>query len=98
MTYKPDIADLRESPSLDVFEILLEEQAEVSFYDPHVKSLRAAGSVHEGAADLNAALADADVAILLQAHKAFDLAEIAEGAKVLFDTRGVANGASVVRL
>jgi nucleotide sugar dehydrogenase len=98
MTYKPDIADLRESPSLDVFEILLEEQAEVSFYDPHVKSLRAAGSVHEGAADLNAALADADVAILLQAHKAFDLAEIAEAAKVLFDTRGVANGASVVRL
>jgi UDP-N-acetyl-D-mannosaminuronate dehydrogenase len=43
-------------------------------------------------------LAGADVAILLQAHKAFDLAEIAEAAKVLFDTRGVANGASVVRL
>lgn len=98
MTYKPDIADLRESPSLDVFEILLEEQADVAFFDPHVNSLRAAGSVHEGATDLNAALAEADVAILLQAHKAFDLAEIASGAKVLFDTRGVASGDNVVRL
>jgi UDP-N-acetyl-D-glucosamine dehydrogenase len=98
MTYKPDIADLRESPSLDVFEILLEEQTEVAFFDPHVNSLRAAGSVHERAADLNAALADADVAILLQAHKAFDLGEIASRTKVLFDTRGVASGASVVRL
>lgn len=98
MTYKPDIADLRESPSLDVFEILLEEQADVAFFDPHVNSLRAAGTVHEGATDLNAALAEADVAILLQSHKAFDLAEIASGAKVLFDTRGVASGDSVVRL
>lgn len=98
MTYKPDIADLRESPSLDVFEILLEEQADVAFFDPHVNSLRAAGTVHEGATDLNRALAEADVAILLQAHKAFDLAEIASGAKVLFDTRGVASGDSVVRL
>jgi UDP-N-acetyl-D-glucosamine dehydrogenase len=98
MTYKPDIADLRESPSLDVFEILLEEQADVSFFDPHVNSLRAAGTVHEGAADLNAALAEADVAILLQAHKAFDLAKIAAATKVLFDTRGVASGDSVVRL
>jgi FKBP-type peptidyl-prolyl cis-trans isomerase len=98
MTYKPDIADLRESPSLDVFEILLEEQADVAFFDPHVNSLRAAGTVHEGAADLNAALAEADVAILLQAHKAFDLTKIAAGTKVLFDTRGVASGDSVVRL
>jgi nucleotide sugar dehydrogenase len=98
MTYKPDIADLRESPSLDVFEILLEEQADVTFFDPHVNSLRAAGTVHEGAADLNAALAEADVAILLQAHKAFDLAKIAAATKVLFDTRGVASGDSVVRL
>jgi nucleotide sugar dehydrogenase len=98
MTYKPDIADLRESPSLEIFEILLDEQAEVSFFDPHATSLRAAGSVHETVGDLEASLAEADVAILLQAHKAFDLDKIAAGTKVLFDTRGVATGASVVRL
>lgn len=98
MTYKPDIADLRESPSLEIFEILLDEEADVTFFDPHATSLRAAGSVYETVPNLDQALADADVAILLQAHKAFDLEKIADSTRVLFDTRGVAAGENVVRL
>jgi nucleotide sugar dehydrogenase len=98
MTYKPDIADLRESPSLEIFEILKDEQADVRFFDPHAKSFRSGGEVFESEAELIESVAAADVAILLQAHKAFDLNEIASNAKILFDTRGVATGASVVRL
>jgi len=40
------------------------------------------------AADLQAAVAAADLVILLQAHRDYDLARIAATARLLLDTRG----------
>jgi UDP-N-acetyl-D-glucosamine dehydrogenase len=37
--YKRDVADVRESPSLDVIELLVEHGALVEYHDPHVESL-----------------------------------------------------------
>ncbi|NDH65632.1 MAG: nucleotide sugar dehydrogenase [Microbacteriaceae bacterium] len=98
MTYKPDIADMRESPSLEIFEILLEEGAEASFFDPHAKSARIGGEVKQSQPNLQIALDENDVVILLQAHKAFDLDAIVAGSKSVFDTRGILAGANVERL
>ena len=98
MTYKPDIADLRESPSLEIFEILKQEGALVAFCDPHVSSARIGDAVFHRQDDVLAAVADSDVAVLLQAHKAFDLEAIAESARWLFDTRGILRGENVDRL
>lgn len=98
MTYKPDIADLRESPSLEILEILLHEGAQASFFDPHVSKARIGGEVVQGQPDLDAAIADSDVVVLLQAHKAFDLDRIVSSSKWLFDTRGITSGANVERL
>ena len=39
VAYKKDISDMRESPSLDIIELLLEKNAEVSFHDPFVDEL-----------------------------------------------------------
>jgi UDP-N-acetyl-D-mannosaminuronate dehydrogenase len=47
--------------------------------------------------DLQAALADADVTILLQAHQEYDLAQMAASTPRMFDTRGKVPG-DVVRL
>jgi UDP-N-acetyl-D-mannosaminuronate dehydrogenase len=41
------------------------------------------------AADLPAAVATADLVILLQPHQGYDLAQIAATARLLLDTRGV---------
>ena len=98
MTYKPDIADLRESPSLEIFEILKHEGAEVAFCDPHVSSARIGDEVFHRQDDVLAAVAESDVAVLLQAHKAFDLDAIAGSARWLFDTRGILRGENVDRL
>ena len=98
MTYKPDIADLRESPSLEIFEILLHEGADVQFCDPHVSSARIGGQVFERQEDVAQAVAASDVAVLLQAHKAFDLQSISSNAKWLFDTRGILSGENIDRL
>ena len=36
VAYKPDIADVRESPALKLIELLRNAGAEVSYHDPHV--------------------------------------------------------------
>lgn len=98
ITYKPDIADLRESPSLDVVKILMEKKAEVRFYDPFVPTFKSGTEILTGESDLDAALDNADVVVLLQAHSAYDLSRIQAKAKVVFDTRGKLSGSNVVRL
>jgi nucleotide sugar dehydrogenase len=98
VTYKPDIADLRESPALEVAELLLDKGADMVFHDPHATQFRVHGEMLQGQTDLDAALAAADVVVLLQAHKAYDLKDIASKSKVIFDTRGKLSGANVERL
>jgi len=97
-TYKPDIADLRESPSLEVAELLVAKGANMTFHDPHATSFRMHGDVYNRVDDLDAALAKADVVVLLVAHAAYDLEDIKSKSKVIFDTRGKLSGANVERL
>ena len=97
-TYKPDIADLRESPSLEVAELLVEKGSNMTFHDPHAESFRMHGEVYHRVDDLDAALAKADVVVLLVAHAAYDLEDIKSKSKMIFDTRGKLSGANVERL
>jgi UDP-N-acetyl-D-glucosamine dehydrogenase len=98
MTYKPDIADMRESPSAEVAELLVEKGAVTKFYDPHVEVFKHHDLVIDGEKDLDAALKAADVVVLLQNHKAYDLDDIVKKSKVIFDTRGILRAPNVVRL
>jgi len=98
MTYKPDIADMRESPSAEVAELLVEKGAVTKFYDPHVEVFKHHDLVIDGEKDLDAALKVADVVVVLQNHKAYDLDDIVKKSKVVFDTRGTLRAPNVVRL
>ena len=98
ITYKPDIADLRESPSLEVVSILREKNADLRFFDPFVPTFKSHGEVLTGESNLDEALAEADIVVLLQAHAAYNLADIQAKSKLVFDTRGKMTGANVVRL
>ncbi len=98
MTYKPDIADMRESPSAEVAELLVEKGAVTKFYDPHVEVFKHHDLVIDGEKDLDAALRAADVVVVLQNHKAYDLDDIVKKSKVVFDTRGTLRAPNVVRL
>lgn len=98
ITYKPDIADLRESPSLEVVSILREKNADLRFFDPFVPTFKSHGEVLTGESNLDQALAEADIVVLLQAHASYNLAGIQAKSKLVFDTRGKMSGANVVRL
>jgi UDP-N-acetyl-D-glucosamine dehydrogenase len=89
VTYKRDIADQRESPARPLARKLLARGARLSYHDPYVPSWLIDGRSIPLADDLDAALADADLVILLQAHQAYDPAQLAGAARLLLDTRGV---------
>ncbi|GAA3249019.1 nucleotide sugar dehydrogenase [Nonomuraea helvata] len=99
VTYKPDIADERETPALPVARALLELGAELSFADPYVKEWAVDGTPVPREEDLAEAVINADVTLLLQQHAAFDLDMVEAKAKLVLDTRGVlTEGERVERL
>lgn len=98
VTYKPDIADQRESPAKPIAQQLIDKGADVVFHDPHVETWRLGDRSLERVPDLDAALGEADVCVLLQNHSAYDLASLSAGARRLFDTRGVVRDGKAVRL
>ncbi len=90
VSYKADIADTRETPATALRLAFNHAGAEVTYYDPLVPVWRAAGGVHlRSEPDLDTALASCDLAVLVQAHTAFDLIRIAKLAPLVFDTRGI---------
>lgn len=106
VTYKADIADQRESPVRPLARELLSKGAIVQFADPYVSTwnVDSEHSDHDGdtilnsVSDTDAAVKDADIVVLLQNHKDFDLSKIAATAKFILDTRGVLSGDNVSRL
>jgi nucleotide sugar dehydrogenase len=95
VTYKPDVGDVRESPSLMAMKALHRKGAVVSFHDPFVEEVPVNG-VSIRRKDLLEGLAEADLVLLLTPHSSYDLDCIADRASLVFDTRN-AYGASVPR-
>ncbi len=98
VTYKPDIADQRESPAVDIAKMFEQRGARVVFHDPFVQTWRLPEHDLERVSDLDAALADADLTVLLQPHRSYDMEHLAATTPLLFDTRGRASASDHVAL
>lgn len=98
VTYKPNIADQRESPALPVAAALAERGAIISFHDPAVSQWEAAGQIFTAVDDVETAVSDADVVVLLQQHAGYDAEDLSTRARIFFDTRGATKGTSAFRL
>src|SRR6266704_1542455 len=90
VTYKKDIADQRESPARPIARKLRARGAALAYHDPYVPAWQVDGQDVPRACDPQAAVAAADLVIVLQAHREYDLARIARTARLLLDTRGAA--------
>ena len=88
VAYKRDVSDMRESPAIDVIELLHQKGAKVSYVDPYVPEFR------EGHLALDSLPADVDasgfdIAVIVTDHTHFDYARILATAPVVFDTRAI---------
>jgi UDP-N-acetyl-D-glucosamine dehydrogenase len=94
VAYKRNVSDYRESPALDIMELLRKQGAEVFYADPHVPQVRLDGSPMRAVPCDAQQLAAADLVIVVTDHAAFDPKLIATSAKLVLDTRNLLKGLS----
>jgi UDP-N-acetyl-D-glucosamine dehydrogenase len=87
VAYKADVADVRDSPALEIIEGLSAKGALVEYHDPHVSSLLVGTRPMKSIAWDRAALAARDVVLVLTAHASYDWAAIVREAPLVIDTR-----------
>jgi UDP-N-acetyl-D-glucosamine dehydrogenase len=85
VSYKPNVSDLRESPSIKILELLAEAGADVSYHDPHVPHLPDLGLSSMELTE--EALVQADCVVIATHHDAFDLRLVTKSAKKVVDLR-----------
>ena len=98
VTYKANVKDQRESPARPIAELLAAKGARLSYHDPRVARWTTEIGELESETDLEGAVAAADVVMLLQAHREYDVDALAELAQLFFDTRGKSRIAKAIRL
>jgi|RhiMethySRZTD1v2_1073278.scaffolds.fasta_scaffold00929_16 UDP-N-acetyl-D-glucosamine dehydrogenase len=98
VTYKPDIGDTRESPAVPLARTLIQQGAKLRFHDPLVKQFAVSGYEVARVDDVYESLAEADIGVLLQDHRGYDVEAMAAVSRRFFDTRGVARPAGHVQL
>ncbi|MER6619905.1 MULTISPECIES: nucleotide sugar dehydrogenase [unclassified Streptomyces] len=98
VTYKPDLADRQGSPAQEIAVRLMELGASVSYHDPHVPSWNVLDHPVPRADSLYEAAADADLTILLQHHRTYDLQGLSVKAQLMLDTRGATPTGAAHRL
>ncbi|HUU49985.1 MAG TPA: nucleotide sugar dehydrogenase, partial [Nitrospinota bacterium] len=87
VTYKKDINDIRESPALDIINILLEKGARVSFNDPYIQKLDDYNDRIEFVELNTKKLKDSDCLVIVTDHSIYDYSWIVKHSNLVVDTR-----------
>ena len=92
IAYKRDVSDMRESPALDILQLLHRRGAELSYTDPYVPALK------EGSVSLQSIEEDRvdgiDCAVITTDHTAFHYRAMPERFPLVVDTRNALKGHS----
>lgn len=88
LSYKPDVNDMRESPSLEIIKSLSEGGAIVEFHDPYIPFYLDSNSQIKNTVLLNYnLLPQYDCVVLVTNHTSYDYPAIARQANLIIDTR-----------
>ncbi len=101
MAYKPDIDDVRESPALDIHEILLSKGAIVSYHDFYVPQVKFNGREIKSIELSEEILENQDCVVITTNHSRYDWEWIVKHSKLVVDTRNATrriNSDRIIRL
>lgn len=88
VAYKQDIDDYRESPALEVIEILKKNGVNVEYYDPWISQYKYHGQVTKGMTEITPEqVASYDLLMITAAHTNVDYDMLQKNAKAIFDTK-----------
>lgn len=92
VAYKKNVDDMRESPSVEIMELLRAKGAEIDYSDPHVPLFPKMRSHRFDLASVDLTpekIGQYDLVLLATDHSAFDYEMIKKSARLIVDTRGV---------
>ena len=98
VAYKPNVGDVRESPAIDIAQLLHKRGAVVSYSDPYVPKLAQAGMELESVALGEALARGLDCALITTNHECFDYDAIARQAPLVVDTRNALKGITAAHI
>ena len=101
VAYKRNTDDVRESPALEIIQLLEAEGAEVSYTDPYVPHLHENGRRLASSPLDERTVSGADCVLVVTDHTAVDYPMIARHARIVVDTRnalGALPGKHIVRI
>ena len=87
VAYKKDISDMRESPAIDIAELLLDKDVDISYYDPYVEEFKVSGHIINREVDINS-FEDYDMLLVLTPHSNFAQLDFNNLKTIIFDTTG----------
>jgi len=97
LAYKPNVDDMRESPTFILLDLIKNRGGEVAYYDPHIPKIEptrehAHWSGTKSVSWDRETLAGFDAVIVATAHKAVNYQELADWAPCIVDTRNAMAG------
>jgi UDP-N-acetyl-D-glucosamine dehydrogenase len=92
VAYKADVNDSRESPALDVFQMLTSLGAEVCYSDPFVSEVHTDHFSIRSRPLTGKLLEEVDCVVITTAHTCFDYKLVVSEAKLIFDSRNALRG------
>ena len=87
VAYKRNVSDVRESPALDIIEMLKHRGALVEYHDPHVPVLEENGVVLKSVELTPARVKKADCVVIVTDHTRMNVTMVTVTAKLIVDTR-----------
>ncbi|MCD5390393.1 nucleotide sugar dehydrogenase [candidate division NPL-UPA2 bacterium] len=87
VTYKRDVDDTRESPAIEIMQMLMDKGASLSYNDPHVPELMVGNSTFHSIALTNRALSQTDCVAIITDHSRYDYEQIVKMSNLVIDTR-----------
>src|SRR5262245_29700481 len=101
VAYKKDVGDMRESPALDILELLTQRGATVSYTDPYVPTLKHGSQFLESIADADSLRRSPDCIVICTDHSSFVWKPVVDSGFPVVDTRNALKGfdaPNIVRL
>ncbi|MFC2020392.1 nucleotide sugar dehydrogenase [Chloroflexota bacterium] len=92
VTYKKDVEDIRESPSLKIIQLLQQRGAKVSYNDPNIQTVQLPQDTLTSVDLTEECLSSTDCVVIATDHSCYSLEQIVAQSKLVFDTRGATKG------
>lgn len=87
VAYKKDVCDIRESPAIEIMNILKRKGAKLVYNDPLIPEIEFNGETMKSVSLTGKTLVKADCAVIVTDHSKYDFAKIVQESKLIVDTR-----------